>query len=179
MNKKLYTWLAVGVAVAVLLILSVLTGAAQDTFGEKPTPMSARELTPAPTPEDEREIAILNLVINSSQEGKVESVTLERGRIVKGYAPNVFGQTGDWTVELVGKEKTVSYGVLDPRHVEVENEQNAEQPFTYIYVPSYEWELVVPLYEDGKDMQIEVIKIYDTEGNQIFETNVDRERWRQ
>jgi hypothetical protein len=68
---------------------------------------------------------------------------------------------------------------VDPRHVEVENEENAEQLFTYIYLPTYEWELVVPLFEDGIDMQIEVIKIYDSEGNQIFESIVDRERWRQ
>ena len=106
-------------------------------------------------------------------------MTLERGRIVQGYAPNVLGMSGDWTVELVGKEETVTYGVLDPRHVEVENEENAEQPFTYIYLPNYRWELVVPLFDDGQDMQIETIRIYDTEGNQIFESIVDRERWRQ
>src|SRR5215475_12732004 len=127
MNKKTYTWIAVGLVFVAILAFSLFMGVAQEPFGEKPTPISARDLTPAPKPEDKREIAILDLVINSSQEGKVESVTLERGRIVQGYAPNVLSMPGEWTVELVGKEQTVTYGVLDPRHVEVENEQNAEQ----------------------------------------------------
>jgi hypothetical protein len=115
MNKKTYTRIAVSLVLVAILAFSVFTGVAQDPFGEKPTPSSARDLTPAPKPEDKREIAILDLVINSSQDGKVESVTLERGRIVQGYAPNVLGISGGWTVELVGKEQTVTYGVLDPR----------------------------------------------------------------
>lgn len=179
MNKRTCTWIAVSLVFVAILAFSVFMGVAQDPFGEKPTPSSARNLTPAPKPDDKREIAILDLVINSSQEGKVESVILERGRIVQGYAPNVLGMSGEWTVELVGKEQTATYGVLDPRHVEVENEKNTEQPFTYTYLPNYKWELVVPLFDDGRDMHIEVIKIYDSEGNQIFESIVDRERWRQ
>lgn len=178
MNKKFFTWIAIGVALIVVLMLGVLNGVAQGPFGEKPTPIPPRIQTPAPTPEDNREIAILTLVISSSPEGKIEAVDLERGRIIKSYAPNVLGLAGEWMIELIGREETTSFGVPDPRHVEVENEQGAESPFTYIYETNYAWDLVVPLYNDGKDLQVQVIRIYDGDGNQIFETPVN-ESWRQ
>lgn len=179
MNKKNIAWIAIGVALAAILIVSILNSPLQGGNNQKPTPLSAGDQMGAPTPEDDREIAVLTLAIHSSPDGKVESVELERARIIKSYAPNVFGRPGEWTIELVGREQTVTYAVLDPRYVEVENEPNAESPFTYIIEPSYEWEVVIPLFDDGQDLQVQNINIYDSEGNQIFETVVDREQWRQ
>jgi len=179
MNKKIYIWFGIAGAFLLTFVVGVLGGYAQDIFGEKPTPIPAKEQTPAPTPEDRREIAILTLVISSTPDGKIEGVKLERSVILQGYAPNVLGMQGEWTIELVGAEQTISYGVLDPRHVEVENEQDAKEPYTYIYETNYVWELVVPLFDNnGKDLQIMEINIYDAGGNKIFGTPVDREGWR-
>lgn len=179
MKRNIFLLMALVTGVVVFGVI-VLSGSAQGPFGDKPTPIPADAQTPAPTPEDSREVAILTLVINSTEEGKIEGVQLERGLIIQSFAPNVLGLPGEWTVELVGEEGTVPFGVLDPRHVEVENEQNAEQPYTYIYETSYVWELVVPLFDnEGKDLLVKEINIFDAEGNLIFNTPVDRERWSQ
>lgn len=141
----------------------------------QPTVVPAEALTPAPTPPDNRQVAILTLVIASTDEGKVERVALERGRIVRSYAPHVLVLDGPWTIELVGRE-TIRYGALDPRAVEVETDDE-EAPYTYIIETSALWELVVPLFENGKDLEVKEINIYDQDGNLIFSTPVDREAW--
>ena len=49
MNNKTYTWIAVSLVLIAILAFSVFTEAAQEPFGEKPTPIPPQELTPAPT----------------------------------------------------------------------------------------------------------------------------------
>jgi hypothetical protein len=144
-----------------------------------PTFMPADALIPAPTPLDDREIAILSLFVVSSVNGEVESVQLEQARITKSYAPSVLLLTGEWKVELIGRDSVLSYGIQDPRRVEMtlESEDESQPPFENMLDPELSWELVVPLYDGAEDLRVTEIKIYDVSGNLIFSTPVDRDGW--
>lgn len=169
---------AVVVLFAIGLGLWGIAGAQALFQRERPTVVPAEALTPAPTPADDRQIAILNLVVVAAQGGKVESVRLERAQIVGGYAPNVFGLSGPWAVELVGKE-TIRFGTLDPRQVRVYDgdEGGKDVPHTTSFAHETTWELVVPLHRDGQDLGVREINIYDERGRLIFSTPVEREKW--
>ena len=134
-----------------------------------PTMVPARVLTPAPTPADDRRIAILPLVIVSDEEGTVERVALENGRIVGGYGPNVLGLTGPWAVELVRESgDSMRYGTLDPRQVHVEDVEG-DVPHRSMLETNISYEWVVPLNNaEGKDLQVREIRIYDERENLIF-----------
>jgi hypothetical protein len=144
--------------------------------GPKPTLVPIEAQTPAPAPPDQREVAILTLVVESNPVGQIELITLEQGRILKSYAPNILGRTGPWTVELLG-ETELRYGVRDPRWREV-FPVDRDEPFQNEYATSVVWELVVPLYLFDEDLNVQVINLYDQAGNLVFETEVDRENWR-
>ena len=142
---------------------------------QKPTVVPAEILTPADTPSDTREIAILTLIIKSSDDGKFENVELQQGRIVRSFAPNVLNRSGDWTIEVVGDEGLI-YGVSDPRRMNVYGGEN-ETPHETAFLTTVEWELVVPLYLFDKDLNAAEINIYDQDGQLIFSTIVDRDNW--
>jgi hypothetical protein len=144
--------------------------------GPKPTLVPIEALTPAPTPPDRREVAILTLVIESDPEGQIVLVAMEQARILRSYAPNVVNRTGPWTVELLG-ETELRYGVQDPRWREV-FPVDRDEPFQNEYAASVVWELVVPLYLFDRDLNVQAINLYDQMGNLIFATEVDRENWR-
>jgi hypothetical protein len=149
---------------------------AQEEF-VRPTLVPAEILTPAPKPADDRQVAILNLVVVSSSDGNIERVTLEQGRIINSFAPNVLGLTGPWTVELVGEER-VRFGTLDPREIRI-YDQNEELPHDVSLGENIAWELVVPLYDNGQDLGVREINIYDQNENLIFNTLIDREAWQE
>jgi hypothetical protein len=144
----------------------------------KPTVVPPTARTPAPTPEDQREVAILTLIVKAGKEGKVEAVELQKGQIVRSYAPNVLGLSGPWTVELAG-EQSIKYGTLNPLQARVyDDEKDQEVPHSGEALTETTWELVVPLWDQGKDLGVKEINIYDENGNLIFSTPVDREKWR-
>lgn len=177
--KRAMTVLAL-ILIAVLFVAACGV-AAEKTVGAqeefvRPTVVPAEVLTPAPTPPDGRQVAILNLAIVSAGEGEIEKVTLEQGRIINSYAPNVLGLAGPWTVELVGEEP-IRFGTLNPLVVRVYDEKQ-EVPHDVSQSETTMWELVVPLYNDGKDLQVREINIYDQNEKLIFTTIVDREAWR-
>jgi hypothetical protein len=176
------TLLLIAGALAVLVIAVVLgsgsRSGAQEQFGKQPTIIPAKAQIPAPTPPDGRQVAVLTLSVNSNSDGKLEGIDLRQGHILTSYAPNVFNRPGEWTVELVSREQTtVRFGTQDPRRAEVENPGDEKSPFTYVVEPNVTWELVIPLYDDAKDLNVEKINIYDQEGNQVFTTPVDRQGW--
>jgi hypothetical protein len=77
----------------------------------------------------------------------------------------------------VGAE-TVSFGVQDPREVHVLEEIENSPHSTSLLAGEIAWELVVPLFDKDKDLQVQEINIYDENGELIFSAPVDRERWR-
>lgn len=166
-------------AVLVLVTGRFSVGEAQRKYGEKPTPIPADVYIRAPDPPDGREIAILSLSVISDEEGQLEVIELLQGRTLNSYAPHVLALSGPWTVELAGEEGTVEYGILDPRMVEIEGgeEYDMEAPYSYIVETDFVWELVVPLYDGAKDLQVLQINIYDEEKKLVFSTDVNGEGW--
>ncbi|NIS80746.1 MAG: hypothetical protein GTO14_11180 [Anaerolineales bacterium] len=144
---------------------------------EEPTLIPAKVLVPVPTPEDAREIAILDLFVVSTEDGRVEGVELQRARILRSYAPNVLMLQGPWTILLLGRGE-VMYGVRDPRVVHVYDGEE-EVPHGREFEAQVLWELVVPLFDKGQDLGVKEIRILDQAGELIFSTPVDREAWRQ
>lgn len=180
MKSKNYLTAVLGLVVLVGLALFGFNQAGAQEGDVKPTVVPAEVLTPAPTPPDSREVAILTLVIVSSPDGKVEKVTLETAKIVRAYAPNVFDRPGEWTVRLEG-EHEAQFGVTDPRRMSVfpgPNDEKTEAPHGAEFLTEVTWELVVPLYLFDRDLGVKTIHILDQEGNVIFATEVDREGWK-
>jgi hypothetical protein len=170
---------------AVWLVLQPRNLGAQEEFGEQPTLIPASDLTPAPTPPDGREVALLTLAIASSEDGAIRGIQLERGQIIASYAPNVSNRPGEWTVEVVGKE-TLRYGIQDLRRQNVYNnereqgtpDEREEGAHNAEVATSLTVDLVVPLYVDSENLEATEINIYDQEGNVIFTTPVDRDAWK-
>lgn len=179
MNRKQLIFLTVFggvVLVAVLLLMSSVGTTAQTEFGPRPTFVPAEDLTPVPTPPDDRQVAILTLVVSGEGED-LRGIQLERGQIINSYAPNVANRPGEWIVEVTG-DGNLTFGIEDPRrqHVYGEREQE-EQAHTSEMAGSLVFDLVVPLYDLDRDLQAKEIRIFDAEGNELFVTEIDREGW--
>jgi len=80
-------------------------------------------------------------------------------------------------VELVGDE-TVSFGVSDPRLKRVHS-RDGNDPHTTVAQPATAWQLVVPLHDGARDLNVRQIHIYiyDESGKEDSSTAVDRPRW--
>lgn len=83
---------------------------------------------------------------------------------------------GQWTVEVEG-EKGLRFGVQDPRWREAFPKEEGAS-FENEILSEVVWELVVPLYLFDEDLNAQVIHIFDENGERIFTTEVDRERWK-
>lgn len=179
MTRKLMLILTVlGGVVAVVMILLISSPGitAQEEVGPKPTFIPPEALTPAPTPEDGRQVAILMLAVSGEGED-LRGIQLERGQIVNSYAPNVAGRPGEWTVEVTG-EGNLRFGISDPRRLHVYGEtDNREQAHMSEVTGNIRFELVVPLWDQDRDLGAKEIRIFDQQGNEIFMTEVDRENW--
>ncbi|MCC6614012.1 MAG: hypothetical protein IT320_11090 [Anaerolineae bacterium] len=182
-------WLVVLILVIlILIVLGLIVTGNIDTIRQvtggrvviPPTMIPAEAGFTVPTPADGREIAILTIHLESNAAGDVERAELSDARIVQGYAPNVFAQQGgDWKVELLGNE-SASFFALDPRRAELEivGATEADNPTTYEVAPDIEWQLVVPLYRDGKPLDINGVRVLDAEGNTVFSTDIAFDEWR-
>src|SRR5574341_2655791 len=186
MNRQLSWAIVVGaLAVLAIIALTLLPGRSGAQEQVRPTFVPIEVEQGAPTPEDDREVAALTLVVTSSQEGKLEGIELESGQILHSYAPNVLERPGQWTVEVIGANGELRYGVQDPRYLNVYgepgNQEPAEEgqpPHSSELLTSTTWDLVVPLYNNEVNLEATQINIYDQEGTLIFSTEVDRERWK-
>lgn len=163
-------------AISVLALSLVSQAVAQDQ--QKPTVVPADVLTPAETPSDKRDVAVLTFSIVSSEDGKLERLDLQKAQIIRSYAPNVLDRPGEWTIEVLGDEKIV-YGVQDPRQMNVYGLPNetTQVPHQTEFLREITWETVVPLYLFDRDINATEIHIYDRDGQLIFSTKVDRDNW--
>jgi hypothetical protein len=81
--------------------------------------------------------------------------------VIDSFAPKSASRTGgDWEVLVVG-ERTLTFQIANPLYVEVENPDDQEHPFDLVQLDSYEWTLVVPLYDEGESLGAETIQITD------------------
>jgi len=182
--KGIYLPKAIAMTVSLLAVLFLIyylmlhNATAQEAFGRQPTLVPARELTPAPTPADNREVAVLRLLISSTERGEIRGVRLMEARIIRSYAPNVLRLAGPWTIELDG-EQPLRYGTLDPRVAHVEHDDKEDEEIHHnIYQTETTWELVIPLFDRGRELGVRQINIYDDQGERVFSVPVDREEWR-
>jgi hypothetical protein len=155
------------VLILVLLALAVLWFSGRLGLGR--SGISASVLTPAPTPADDRNIAVLTLVIRSDGAGNVVEVVLRDGSVVPGYGPNVLNRPGAWTVSLAsGAGEALRYGAPDPRQVRVEGGSD-DAPHTSAFEPEVEVVMVIPLHDaEGRDLAVTGLRLYDQSGNLIF-----------
>jgi len=138
-----------------------------------PPGISASALTPAPTPVDDRMVAVLRLEITSDAAGEVIEVVMSEGLIQPGYGPNVLNRPGAWTMSLMtSAEEGLRFGVADPRQIRVESDAG-DTPHTGSFQPDVEFEVVVPLSDAlGRDLAVTEIRLYDQPGNLIFAAGV-------
>jgi hypothetical protein len=154
----------------VLLVLLALFAAWWLLAGRTPAgSLSAAALTPAPTPADTRQVAVLTLRILSDEAGRVAAVELVEGVVRPGYAPNVTNRPGAWTVSaLSDAAEVLRFGTEDPRQIRIEGGAG-EAPHTTAFEPDVEVNLVVPLSDvDGTEWSISQLQLYDELGNLIF-----------
>lgn len=185
MNRQLSGVIAVGALVVLAIIaLTLLPGRSGAQEQVRPTFVPIEVEQGAPTPEDGREVAVLTLVVTSDQEGKLEGIELEAAQVLHSYAPNVLERPGQWTVEVIGANGELRYGVQDPRYLNVYGEPENQEPVEEGQPPhgtelltNTIWELVVPLYSYGENLEATEINIYDQAGTLVFSTPVD-ETWR-
>jgi hypothetical protein len=131
--------------------------------------ISAAALTPAPTPADSRQVAILTLIVHSDAAGAVSAVEMVEGVVRSGYGPNVVNRPGAWTVSLMSASAEVlRFGTPDPRQIRVEGGAG-DVPHTSAFEPEVEVTLVVPLSAaDGADLSATQLLLFDQPGNLIF-----------
>ena len=161
-------------ALAILLV-ALLLGAWWLFGGMRPTTgqISAAALTPAPTPADSRQIAVLTLLVRSNEAGDVSEVAMIDGVVQPGYGPNVANRPGAWTVSLVANaDEVLRFGTPDPRQVRVEGGAD-DVPHTTAFEPEIEFVLVLPLSDpEGTNFAVTQLRLYDQPGNLIFAAGV-------
>ena len=138
---------------------------------------SAADLRPAPTPDDGRQIAVLQLRVVSDAAGEVIGVEMQQGEQRPGYGPNVVNRPGPWTVLLTsGASEALRYGIQDPRLARVESD-DPSAPHGTLLDPDVTFELVVPLATaEGEPLAVDIIRLYDRDGRLIFAAGLrDRE----
>jgi hypothetical protein len=154
----------------VSLLLLVALGAWW-LFGRTPVGpgLSASALTPAPTPADNRMVAVLRLEITSDAAGEVIEVVMSEGEVRPGFAPNVLNRPGAWTISLMASaDEALRFGLPDPRQVNVETEAGAAS-HSASFLPVVEYQVVAPLSDPmGRDLAITEIRLFDQPGNLIF-----------
>lgn len=145
-----------------------LTGAAaaQDTARVGPrerAPTIELQEPPVPVtpPDDGRQVAVVDIRFEFEQ-GQVRSARVVETRRVASIAPKVFlRQGGDWEVRINGSEEDAFY-VFHPAYLEAETGENARNPYTYVAQEGVvDWTLVVPLYRDGRRLDVESIVIVE------------------
>ena len=159
-------------SLGLVIFLFLLALAAWWLFGSAapvPPGISASALTPAPTPADDRMVAVLRLEITSDAAGEVIEVVMSEGEVRPGFAPNVLNRPGAWTISLMASaDEALRFGLPDPRQVNVETEAGAA-PHSASFLPVVEYQVVVPLSDPmGRDLAVTEIRLFDQPGNLIF-----------
>jgi hypothetical protein len=159
-------------AAVVLGVLSLATIAVAQKI-DLPPFVTAEEEIPVQQPESGQQVAVLRIDLESRDDGTVGAELISQ-EVIDSFAPKSAARTGgEWEVRVVG-ERTLTFQIPNPLRVEVENPDDREDPFDKVQLDSFEWTLVVPLYDAGKPLGAETIEIIDlsTEAT-IFRTPVE------
>lgn len=152
-RKKMIT---AAVALAVLAVGTIVIAQESDLPGF----VTAEEEIEVQQPASDQQVAVLQIDLRSGEDGSV-SAELVSQRVIDSFAPKSTSRTGgDWEVRVVG-ERSLTFQITDPLNVEVENPDDQDDPFDTIRLDSYEWTLVVPLYDDGRSLGAKTIELTD------------------
>jgi hypothetical protein len=190
--KILFAVMSLMLASAVLWSFTLVAQDELDSVVEneaaKPTMIPYEVRATADQPSDEREVAVLQLVIEAEEgdellPARVTEVQLSRAYIVQGFAPNVEGREGAWTVAVTGEVGEFRFGIenLAVLHVYPSTEELQENPelgsHERVVQSGIVVDLIIPLYQLEENINAQTIAILDESGTVIFETTIDREVW--
>lgn len=149
-----------GLGAAVLLgVLLIGTVVAAQEF-DLPGFVTAEEEIPALAPDAGQQVAVLEILLQASDDGLVRG-ELTSQRIIDSFAPKSASRSsGDWEIRIEG-ETTLVYQIPDPLNLEVENPDDQETPFGSFRLDSLDWTLIVPLYDEGRPLGAETVEITD------------------
>lgn len=128
---------------------------------------------PAAKPKPYQKIATLTIALNL-EAGKVTDARLLKNRRLNSVAPKVFArQAGDWQVTLIG-EREYSFYVISPAYREAEAHRSSDNRYQWVAQDGrIDWPLIVPLYKDGKAINVERVLVRDAKtGERIFEARI-------
>lgn len=167
------------IATTLVLLLVTVGASAQLTHNtpqgvNSPTSIEVDNTpTPAAKPTSYQKVAALTIALNL-EAGKVTDARLLKSRRLNSVAPKAFArQTGDWKVTLIG-EQEYSFFVISPAYREAEAHRSSNNRYQWVAQDGrVEWPLIIPLYKDGKAINVERVFIRDVKtGERIFEARI-------
>lgn len=145
------------------LVLSAAVALAQQF--DLPGFVKADEQIPAQTPEPDQQVAVFGIDLQGSDDGAVDAKVISQ-RIVNSFAPKATARSGgDWEVRVDG-DRPLRFTVPNPLFVEVERDDKV--PHERRRLDSYEWTLVVPLYDQRGPLGAERITVTDLSTKDII-----------
>ncbi len=106
-------------------------------------------------------VAVFSYVVATDGTGQ-PLLTATGSRLERSYGPDVFGRPGPWQVTLFDARGApiASFGVRDPRLIELQGNPAREIPASYVTRPApVTWNLVVPLYHGDQRLPVTAIEI--------------------
>jgi hypothetical protein len=138
-----------------VLVLSAAVGLAQEF--DLPGFVKADEQIPAQTPEADQQVAVFRIDLQATDDGAVDAKVISQ-RIVNSFAPKATARSGgDWEVRVDG-DRSIRFTIPNPLFVDVESRDD-KVPHERRRLNSYEWTLVVPLYDQRGPVGAERITV--------------------
>lgn len=128
---------------------------------------------PAAPAKSYQKVAALTIAFEFDK-GKVQDARLLKSKRISSAAPKVFvRQGGDWEVVLTGAKEHRFY-VNNPGYSEAEPHRSSNNRYQWVAETGrIEWPLIIPLYKDGKAIDVNRVIIRDRQsGERIFEARI-------
>ena len=140
-----------------------------------PTLFPADQQVPAPTPDHGQQVAVIVVALRA--DGEKVSGEILSAVVIDSFAPKEIARSaGEWQVRVIG-EKEVKYLILNPLlDIEADAEKPEENdPYDQVTLDSFEWTLVVPLYDQATAFGATAVEVSDVaSGNVIFKADLKR-----
>ncbi len=166
------TW---GQLLSVIAVLSLGLGMSLSASGQVSRPIPAPtqiEVDDTPTaivrPKRGRQVAVLSIELHY-EAGKITSARLLSSKRIASAAPKVFARKGgDWLVTIEG-DRPRSFFVSDPGWKEAEPVPKEDKGYEWVAQSGMvDWQLIIPLYVDGKAIEAHAITIREVRTNNVI-----------
>jgi hypothetical protein len=138
----------------------------------RPTFIPLKFQTPVPTPSDNRQVAVITVSIESNEDRIIKSATLDKTQLVHSDAPTM-PEYGEWLVEITGAKGKLRYGMRDPRYRYIYDKNN-KGIHDSEFAQNITVDIVVPLYDDSVNLQVQQVVIVDRDGQEILSANIEQ-----